>query len=224
MLDRADAGDAQPAPDLPSAISGPARLLGRIAGKMVSPEESRRWRRKKPDRSRSAGHRSGSVRSRIRRSESLGGGSLGRDRGVLPCDSEDRIGDDGALLSVSTNPAMSTRSPTATGWSDLSAHRFRGSRRECRARNRAIARVTLPRRWTRWKRVEKCSHCNNPSMGMAECAKGSLGAGSSTCTSGEIRRLKVDADHLAVGIHSGRGVGMNPDLGVDQVGIRCAGS
>ena len=38
--DRADPGDAQPAPDSPGANSFPARLLGRIAGKRVSPEES----------------------------------------------------------------------------------------------------------------------------------------------------------------------------------------
>lgn len=39
---------------------------------------------------------------------------------------------------------------------------------------------------------------------------------------GKIRRHEVDADHLTVGIDGGRGVCVESDFSVDQVGVVCA--
>ena len=115
--DRTDAGDAQPAPDLPGAnLRTPRGSWAESRGRGCRRRRAAGWRRKRPDRSRSTGRRFESVRSRIPRAESCRRSPVGRNRaGLFPMLRKTASVMTGTLLSVSTNPATSTRSPTATG-------------------------------------------------------------------------------------------------------------
>ena len=152
----------------------------------------------------------------------VGGRRPGRHRAIVSGDSEDRIGDGRSVIISHYESGHVDQAARGDGGS-LSRLRADSARRVVNAEQ-----GTGPLQRYISSQVDamhgsgEMLPLQQPFDGDGGARKGIAGRGFDHLQGGEIRSLQVDADPLAIGIHRGGGVGMNSDLGADQVGVRCA--